>query len=163
LLDIANEAKRRGLDINFIVAGRVNKNHQGYYDKILEKKKNLNLLNVNFTGECFKVKEFLLAANIYLCCSNNEASPTSVWEGMATGLPAITTDVGNVRQVIRNGIDGYVCNFNVEEIVDKIQLLYLDRELWNKMRNNSQLRIKELFGVEQNGKSLTSLYLSLVK
>ena len=162
LLDIAYEAKQRNLDVKFVVAGRVNKNHSLYYDELVKKQGNLELDNVEFIGECLDVKELLVKSSIYLCCSRAESSPTSVWEGMAVGLPVITTNVGNVSQVIRSEVDGYVCEASKQVITDYLEKLCMNQQLRVAMGKSSRIRIKELFSVKINGAALKSLYQSLV-
>ena len=50
----------------------------------------------------------LQSADIYVCTSWFEASPTAVWEAMAVGLPVVSTDVGDVKDFVVNGVSGYV-------------------------------------------------------
>jgi teichuronic acid biosynthesis glycosyltransferase TuaC len=45
------------------------------------------------------------AANAMILCSDSEGSPTSVKEALACNLPVVSTDVGDVREIVR-GIAG---------------------------------------------------------
>jgi teichuronic acid biosynthesis glycosyltransferase TuaC len=54
------------------------------------------------------------AADVMLLCSESEGSPTSVKEALACNLPVVSTDVGDVREIM-DGIDGCeICAANVE-------------------------------------------------
>jgi glycosyltransferase involved in cell wall biosynthesis len=45
------------------------------------------------------------AADVMVLCSESEGSPTSVKEALACNLPVVSTDVGDVREIM-DGIDG---------------------------------------------------------
>src|SRR5580704_2056272 len=45
------------------------------------------------------------AADVMVLCSQSEGSPTSVKEALACNIPVVSTDVGDVREII-DGIDG---------------------------------------------------------
>ena len=70
------------------------------------------------------VRNELANADIYVCSSLAEASPTSVWEAMAMGKPIISTNVGEVDHVFQNGNLGTIVPVgDVKEIVSKIDYL----------------------------------------
>lgn len=68
----------------------------------------LNVTSLDFIGSSNKVVQQLQNCDIYICSSAAEASPTSVWEAMACGLPIVSTDVGCVRDYIVNGDNGFL-------------------------------------------------------
>jgi glycosyltransferase involved in cell wall biosynthesis len=58
---------------------------------------------------------FYQAADVLLLTSNSEGMPRCVLEALGCGLPVVTTDVGEVRRVVKNGFSGEV----VESFVPK--------------------------------------------
>jgi glycosyltransferase involved in cell wall biosynthesis len=55
-----------------------------------------------------EIAEILRAADLYVLCSAYEGMPIAMLEALATGLPVVSTDVGEVRLVVRDGINGQI-------------------------------------------------------
>jgi len=68
--------------------------------------------------------KFYQAADILLLTSNYEGMPMSVLEALGCGLPVVSTDVGEVKRVVRNGISGEVVKdfdpINIAQAVRKV-------------------------------------------
>ena len=60
---------------------------------------------VQFLGRVPDVMEYLGKADVIALTSISEAQPIALLEAAATGLPAVTTDVGSCREIIE-GFDG---------------------------------------------------------
>lgn len=64
---------------------------------------------------------FYSAADAMILCSSSEASPTSVKEALACNLPVVSTDVGDVREIMR-GISGVeIAKPNAESLAAELQ------------------------------------------
>ncbi len=68
----------------------------------------------------------LREATVYVCASWSEASPTAVWEAMATGLPVIATDVGDVSRFIKDGETGFVVPPGADNLIAEKIMWVLD-------------------------------------
>lgn len=55
-----------------------------------------------------KVASYLQASDIFALSSVYEGMPMCVLEALGCGLPAATTRVGEVAQVVKNGVSGYI-------------------------------------------------------
>jgi glycosyltransferase involved in cell wall biosynthesis len=55
-----------------------------------------------------EIAEILRAADLYVLCSAYEGMPIAMLEALATGLPVVCTDVGEVRLVVHDGINGQI-------------------------------------------------------
>ena len=55
-----------------------------------------------------RMREWYNSAKVVLCCSETEATPNYLLEGMACGLVPVTTRVGNAMEF---GVDGVNCKF----------------------------------------------------
>jgi len=55
-----------------------------------------------------EIAEILRAADLYVLCSAYEGMPIAMLEALATGLPVVSTEVGEVRLVIQEGSNGRI-------------------------------------------------------
>jgi len=55
-----------------------------------------------------ELAEFYRASDAFLLTSNYEGMPICVLEALACGLPVVSTDVGGVNEVVKNGISGEI-------------------------------------------------------
>ncbi len=76
-----------------------------YYEECQELVKNLELEErVIFTGRA-DVMEYYSFLDLLLLTSISEGQPLSILEGLASGIPFISTDVGNCREIIQGKSD----------------------------------------------------------
>lgn len=54
------------------------------------------------------------ASDLYIVASREEGGPKAVLESMATGVPLVTTRVGQAADLVRHGVDGYMVD--VEDV-----------------------------------------------
>jgi glycosyltransferase involved in cell wall biosynthesis len=87
---------------HFFIVGPIYDSQRDYGDRLQQAIEAENL-DVHFLGYRDDVPEILKASDIYVCSSNNEASPTAVWEAMAMGVPIVSTDVGDVSHFVEGG------------------------------------------------------------
>lgn len=91
-------------------------------------------------------------ADVFLLPSICEGSATVGYEALSHGLPVITTP--NAGSVVRDGVDGFIVPIrDSEAIVDKIELLADDPDLWAKMSANALARSSN-FTLEMYGERL---------
>jgi len=100
LVEAANrvQAQHEGT-VHFFVAGPIYESQRDYGER-LQREVETEDLNVHFLGYRDDIPGLLKGSDIYVCSSNNEASPTVVWEAMAMKLPIVSTDVGDVRDFV---------------------------------------------------------------
>lgn len=98
-----------------------------------------NLKNtVSLTGNVENVREYLVNSDIFLITSNYEGLSLATLEAMACGLPIISSDVGGMRDIVKD--NGYLIRLNdIEGFVDKIETLSGNHKLREFMARESQI------------------------
>ena len=105
---MAAEANSATENLHFVVVGPVFPNQQKYYDSLCRLASELGVTNIEFVGGRDDVRPLLKCFDIYVCSSNAESSPISVWEAMAMEVPIVSTDVGDVPLYVKEGENGYI-------------------------------------------------------
>lgn len=63
---------------------------------------------IEYLGETRDVRPYVAACHVLVLPSWREGTPTSIMEGMSMGRPAVVTDAPGCREVVRNGVNGYL-------------------------------------------------------
>jgi len=61
--------------------------------------------------------------SVYLCASQYEGTPNPALEALACGLPVITTSVGNMPELINDGVNGYIVERDVQSFANALKKL----------------------------------------
>jgi len=112
-------------NIHLLLAGK--DSYNGFYQKLVNEK-NLNK-NIHFLGFRNDIPKLLKIADISVSASLREGLPVNIMEAMYVGLPIIATDCRGNRDLITDGINGYVVAKNDSySFVKRIKELYLNRQ-----------------------------------
>jgi glycosyltransferase involved in cell wall biosynthesis len=89
-------------DVRFVLVG-----HGPLGDELMEQARTEGIADkVVITGPRSDVPQILAASDVFVLSSLWEGMPLSLLEAMAAGCPAIATDVGGVREVLRHDVTG---------------------------------------------------------
>jgi glycosyltransferase involved in cell wall biosynthesis len=139
-------AKRN--DVAFHLFGRCYKNQQKYVDRLVAFANQQGVRNLHWHGFRNDVMNVLNSADVFVCTSLYEASPTVVWEAMSMAKAIVSTDVGDVRIIIENGKSGFVVpTRNPAALAQKIEILLSDPELRRSFGREARNRAKALLDV----------------
>ena len=83
--------------------------------------------------------------------------PIALIEAQAAGLPAVVFDVAGCRDVVRNGVTGFVCA-SMGEAVEKVRLLIRNRDLRNELGENARAMAAERFAMERMHREMLEVY-----
>lgn len=88
----------------------------------------------------------LAAADLYVLNTGYEGFAHSVVEAMAVEVPVVTTNVGGNPEVIEDGYNGLLVEYNnAEQIKNAIRKLYQDAELRRKFIQNGKTTVKKFW------------------
>lgn len=107
-LKTANKLSIYSNKINFVVIGSIYDSQKGYHMHLMNIITQLGIKNFFFLNSRKDVRPLLKSIDIYVCSSNNESSPLSVWEAMSMKKAIVSTDVGDVRKFIKNNVNGFI-------------------------------------------------------
>ncbi|MGH8546877.1 MAG: glycosyltransferase family 4 protein, partial [Gammaproteobacteria bacterium] len=88
---------------------------------------------VPFLPSFRQVAEAYNQAKVVVCASFAEGGPRFVVEAMACGLPAVSTPVGLMGEIIKNGETGFLLqSWSPQEMAEKIAALLESAELYRR-------------------------------
>ena len=108
------------------------------------------------------VSVFYEKLDVYLNTSLHEGIPMSILEAMAYGIPTIAPNVGGLKEIVTDGVDGYLLNTrNPKDFADKLLLLYENEKLRWKMAHAAREKIVCEFSTQQMAENYVDMYLHL--
>lgn len=126
------------IDIHIFLTGPA----RGYVKKKLEENHipytHLYLKNFLEIVECYNV------LNLILITSRAEGGPKALLEGMATGVPIVTTKVGMATNIIKHGINGYIADIDdIDQLCQYSEKVLKNKEIRQKFIKNGLRIIKK--------------------
>ncbi len=120
--------------------------------------------NVEFLRRRDDVSGLLAAADMLVLCSDHEGFPNVLLEGMAAGLPVITTPAGDAGAIVQHGVTGYVVQFDdVQGIAEHMVRLARSPEMRRQLGRAGQERVKEHHSLERLPGRVLSAYRSIAE
>lgn len=104
---------------------------------------------VTFWGYQQKVGEYIAASDILLLTSDTEGLPGVVLEAGYFGVPTVSTEVGGIKEALKDGTSGYITGKNVEELTEKANLLLQDESLRRLFGEAARKKVVKDFNVEK--------------
>lgn len=151
----AKNVLRKNKKVSFIIVG------DGHLRCELESQaENLGLKDkIYFVGQKQDVTPYLSIFNIGVICSDSEGFSNSILEYMASAIPVIATDVGGNKEVIEDGVNGFlVPHGNYKAMADKICNILQDRKTYMQMSKNARSLITKEYDWSIKIKEIQSYY-----
>ncbi|MCB1041421.1 MAG: glycosyltransferase [Acidobacteria bacterium] len=116
---------------------------------------------VTFTGWQTNMADIYADIDLNVLVSRNEGTPVTLIEGLAAGVPLITTDVGGVRDIVEPD-QGIVIDpqSKPETLAEALKQWWLSPS--PRLSPEAQLRIRNQFSVERLVNDMEALYRSLL-
>ena len=155
-LDVVSEIKKRGVTIEFFIAG------DGELLENCRARVSREELPIKFLGWQSDIEKVLSAADMVVLTSDNEGTPLSLIQAGMAGLPVVTTKVGSVPEVVLDGVTGIITSFDVQEIADAIEKLAGNRDLRDQMGSAARTFTLANFGVSRLVHDHEQLYKKII-
>ncbi len=118
---------------------------------------------VTFLGERRDVPDLLTRAGFYVASSQTEGISLTILEAMSVGLPVVTTAVGGSREIVEEGVTGYLAPAqDPQALADAILALCGRREEWPAIGTAGRARIEQHFNVRTMMTAYEHLYEELL-
>lgn len=131
--------------VNFTVAGGGR-----YLDDLAESLLSFNKeknLNISLLGHVNDVRDLYSDAGLFIYDSERDAIPNVLLEAKVMGLPVIAFDNASARDIVRDGVDGFLVNSVYAASVRVIELMK-DVELLRFMGKKGQNDVLQRFSFE---------------
>jgi glycosyltransferase involved in cell wall biosynthesis len=144
------------LDFSFYMAGK-GRDEKLYVNRFKE----LLADNFIFKGVVFGQEKVALLkeCNVFILASYFEGLPMAILEAMSFGLVPITTNVGSIKYLVKDRINGLIVEKkSAKDIADAILTLNADVELMNTLSLNARKTIFTDFNPEKFIHDLNHIY-----
>jgi glycosyltransferase involved in cell wall biosynthesis len=117
---------------------------------------------VKFAGWSADVAGQVRRARVFVLLSAAEGLPIALLEAMASGLPAVVTDVGANADVVRDGVNGYLVPHPADpaEVADRLARL-LDDPAHYAAASAAALGVRQTHGYEKTAATWTRVLAGL--
>jgi len=116
-----------------------------------------------FLGFRRDIAPVLAAASVMIQASDWEGLPNAVMEAMAAGLPVVATDAGGTREVVEDGVDGYVVPVGDEDaLVARASAILSDPALGRRLGDAAAGTIRRRFSARAMADQYEQLFLRLL-
>jgi glycosyltransferase involved in cell wall biosynthesis len=104
---------------------------------------------------------FFQSIDVYVCASESEGTPNPCLEAAACGVPVVTTRVGNMPELIRNGENGFLVDRDVAAIADCIRRLR-DGDLRSRLGRAARATVVEAWDWRHQAVNYATLFRAVV-
>lgn len=134
-----------------------------FEDKHLLNKKVINEIvnNPKIISLGFKddIRPYVALSNILVLPSYREGFPNVVLQASALGIPSIVTDINGSNEIIKNGINGYICQSkDINSLFEKIELAVKNKIHLKLLGENAKLEVCKKFSNQLVWQELLKFY-----
>jgi glycosyltransferase involved in cell wall biosynthesis len=102
---------------------------------------------VTWAGQLADVPAHLLESRVFLLTSRWEGVSIAMLEAMACGCVPVVSDVGDLRDVVADGENGYVLpGDDIDGYVARLEALLSDRDHWERLSSSARATARQTAG-----------------
>jgi glycosyltransferase involved in cell wall biosynthesis len=96
-----------------------------------------------------KLPDEINKADVFVLPSHSEGMPKALLEVMACEIPCIVSDLPTLKEIIRDGENGFVCNKNPESILEKIEYVLNHPKEAEEMAGRARKKIVSGYSIDK--------------
>jgi glycosyltransferase involved in cell wall biosynthesis len=130
-----------------------------------EKSINLGLNDkVVFAGQRSDIENILAISDLFVSSSLWEGLPTVIIESMAIGVPVVATNVSGTRELIKDGMTGFLVKPNdPQELCAKVKAVINLLPETKVLTERAKSLVEQEFSIETAAKSYINLYRNMIE
>lgn len=115
-----------------------------YYNELLEYTNSVDSKNIHFHSKTSNIEQFYRKAELLILSSISEGMPNVILEAQSFGVPVISSNVGDVVEIIKEGVNGFLYESSSNELSKCIQRYFdLSSEEQYSLRKMSWERLNQ--------------------
>ena len=114
---------------------------------------------VEFLGPRMDIPELLKASDLLVQTSWSEALPTVLIEAGAASLPVVATNVGGTREIVQDGVSGYIVepgDFN--HLANRVVEILQNHTLAETMGRKAHAQVVKTFTLKNQAQEMKTIY-----
>lgn len=154
---VAEEVAKRNSNVTFVIVG------DGYGDELPRAREEVARRGlervVRFTGHRNDLRDVYASFDLFLMTSLTEGMPNTLLEAMAMGVPAVSTAVGGVPELLEDGVGGFLSPAgDATGLADHVLRLLKDSAMLARCGAACRERIEMKFSFERRVRKMEDYY-----
>ena len=149
-------------DYTAVVVGPITASNENFVNQLKDKVTQAGMNGrIVFVGEqdFSDIPGIFSALSVVVALSDNEGFGLTILEAMSSGAAVLASEAGAWKEVVREGVDGYVVPINdLSAVKDKLESLLCDESKIAKMGVAGRERVLQHYSVEREAKELCDFY-----
>jgi len=161
-VEAANLLKKQGVHASFHIYGaQYENNPMSVPDDVIDEWKSNRALTIH--GQKERIEDHLDEIDIVCLPSYREGLPKALLEAASAGLPIVTTDTPGCREVVDDGVNGYlVPTRNASLVAESLKKLIENPELRSQFGQAGRDKVLKEFTVDKVVEETMNIYTSLL-
>jgi len=158
LMEVYQKLKEKNPSVKFLIIGK------GALEAKIKRYSNVfsGIRHLHSLSSPEDVAKAYNQAKLVVCASYAEGGPRYVLEAMACGLPAVSTPVGLMKEVVRNYETGFLLNdWSADRMTDRIEEILTNEYIYHKCSQRAS-EIAAKFDYDVNIEKYAMTYRSLI-